>query len=81
MPRVILYTRNGCHLCAQARKVIERARQRVEFELAVVDIDIDAALRSRYNDDIPVIALEGRDLFRWSVDEDALVDRVRAEAK
>jgi hypothetical protein len=43
----------------------------------IVDIDAgDPALRARYTDDVPVIAIDGQDLFRWSVDEDALVERL-----
>ena len=76
MKVVTLYTRAGCHLCEQARAVINKARRRVAFDLQVLDIDADAELKSRYNDDVPVIAIDGRDLFRWSVDEEALVSRL-----
>jgi glutaredoxin len=76
MRQVTLYTRMGCHLCEQAREVIERARRRVDFELQVLDIDDDEALRARYHQDVPVVAIDGRDLFWWKVDEDALVSRL-----
>lgn len=76
MKVVTLYTRAGCHLCEQARAVVERARRRVAFELRVIDIDGETDLKSRYNEDVPVIAVDGRDLFRWSVDEEALVARL-----
>ena len=76
MKVVTLYTRAGCHLCEQARAVIDKARRRVVFDLQILDIDADAELKSRYNDDVPVIAIDGRDLFRWSVDEEALVSRL-----
>ena len=77
MRSVTFYTRSRCHLCDQARKVLSRARRRVAFQLDVVDIDAaDAAVRSRYTDDVPVIAIDGQDLFRWSVDEAALIARL-----
>ena len=79
MKVVTLYTRAGCHLCEQARAVVERARRRVAFELCVIDIDGETELKSRYSEDVPVIAVDGRDLFRWSVDEEALVARLRSQ--
>ena len=78
MRRVTLYTRHGCHLCDSARFVIEQARKRVEFTFDTIDIDTDAALRDRYNEDVPVVAIDGRDLFRWAVDLDSLVARLKA---
>ena len=77
MRTVTLYTRQGCHLCEEAHAVLERAQRRVEFDLRVVDIDGDAAVRSRYDHHVPVIAIDGHDLFGGSVDEDALVARLR----
>jgi glutaredoxin len=77
MRRVTFYTRAGCHLCDQAREVLNRARRRVAFRLDVIDIDAaHPAVRSRYTDDVPVIAIDGQDLFRWSVDEAALMARL-----
>jgi glutaredoxin len=78
MRTVTLYTRQGCHLCEDAHAVLDRAHRRVAFTLRVVDIDTDAALRSRYDHHVPVIAIDGHHLFGGSVDEDALVARLRA---
>jgi glutaredoxin len=77
MPSVTLYTRMGCHLCERAADVLERARGRTGFALEVVDIDDDDALRARYNEQVPVIAVDGRELFWGRVDEDALVARLK----
>jgi len=44
-PRVTLYTRAGCHLCEEAKRVIEAARWRADFDYEEVDIDHDADLR------------------------------------
>ena len=59
-PQVTLYTRKGCCLCDDAKRVLESVRGRAVFELHEVDIDTDAGLRSSYNDEVPVIAINGR---------------------
>ncbi len=78
MKTVTLYTRAGCHLCDAARERLERARERAVFRLEVVDIDGDASLRERYNEDVPVVAVDGRELFRYLVDVEEFLERVRA---
>ena len=76
MHQIRLYTRQGCHLCDTARRVIEQARKQVEFTFEAIDIDSDTALRDKYNEDVPVVSIDGQDLFRWSVDHDALMSRL-----
>lgn len=65
MPRVVLYTRQGCHLCEQAVEVLERHG----LEVSLVDIDQDAALRARYDCCVPVVEIDGRVRFRGRVNE------------
>jgi glutathione S-transferase len=77
MSTVVLYGRPGCHLCDEARVVLERLRAEVPFELLEVDITGDDALHARYLERIPVVALDGRELFDYHVDEAALLARLR----
>jgi glutaredoxin len=71
-PTVTLYSRPGCHLCDDARAVIERVRARTPLTLDEVDITVDDALHRRYLERIPVVALDGEELFEFFVDERAL---------
>jgi glutaredoxin len=73
---VTLYSRPGCHLCDEAREVLERVRARAPFTLQEVDIETDDALHARYLERIPVVALDGEELFDYFVDEEALVRRI-----
>lgn len=61
----ILYTRHGCHLCQQAREVLERHGLAVRS----VDIDSDPDLCALYNEAVPVVFIDGRERFRGRVDE------------
>ena len=70
---VTLYSRPGCHLCEEARESLERVQTRAPFTLQEVDITTDDALHMRYLERIPVVSVDGTDLFDYEVDEDALV--------
>jgi glutaredoxin len=76
MTTVTLYGRPGCHLCDDARDALLRLRQRTPFEIEEVDITTDDSLHARYLERIPVIALDGEELFDHFVDEDALQRRI-----
>jgi glutaredoxin len=69
---VTLYSRPGCHLCDEARESLQRVQTRAPFTLHEVDITTDDALHARYLERIPVVALDGEDLFDYEVDEESL---------
>ena len=73
---VVLYGRPGCHLCDDARAVLERVREEQPFELVERDIEADDALFKAYLERIPVIALDGEELFDFFVDEAELRRRL-----
>jgi glutaredoxin len=74
---VVLYGRHGCHLCEDAREALQRVHAQAPFELTEVDIESDDALHARYLERIPVVALDGEELFDFFVDERELVTRLR----
>ena len=76
-PVVTLYGRPGCHLCDDARAVLERVRAQVPFTLREVDIESDDELFKRHLERIPVVALDGAELYEYFVDADDLLTRLR----
>ena len=80
MSTVTLYSRPGCHLCEDARAALERVRERAPFALVEVDIERDDALHRAYLERIPVVALDGEELFEYFVDEATLAARLRDQA-
>ncbi len=76
MSAVTLYGRPGCHLCDEARDVLLRVREDRPFELLEVDIERDDVLFKRYLERIPVVCLDGEELFDFEVDEAALRHRL-----
>ena len=78
---IVLYTRAGCCLCHDAELLLRERQSRDGFELCIVDIDADAALRERYDTCVPVITFDGKERFRGLVTA-ALLDRqLRAESR
>ena len=75
-PLVVLYTRAGCCLCDEAKRVVAEARRRADFDYREVDIDRDAELRNRYNDEVPVVAINGLKAFKYKVDMSEFLKRV-----
>jgi glutaredoxin len=53
-------TRADCHLCEQAREDIAAAVGERDVVIAEIDIDTDAELRDKYDWDVPVVLLNGR---------------------
>jgi glutaredoxin len=76
MNRVILYTRAGCHLCEEAERVLRAEQEDAGFALVLVDIDRDPELARRYGVRVPVVALDGEDLFEYEVPLDLLRARL-----
>lgn len=71
-PVVTVYGRAGCHLCEEAEAVLARVREDTPFDLERVDIETDDELLKRYLERIPVVAVDGEELFDHEVDAAAL---------
>lgn len=65
--QVILYTRQGCHLCDDAWQLLQRAQQLHGFTLQAVDVDRDPALAAEHGWHVPVVVLNGRVRFRGRI--------------
>jgi glutaredoxin len=71
-PRVTLYSRQGCHLCDDARAVIERVCADLGTSYVEVDVDADPDLQRRFTEEVPVTFVDGRQHDFWRVSEDRL---------
>jgi hypothetical protein len=67
-----MYSRPGCGLCDEARDVILAARARVPFDFDEVDITGSDALELEYGIRIPVVLVDGTELFEIRIDARAL---------
>ena len=70
--RVRLFSKPGCHLCDDARLVIDEVCGSLGESYDEVDITTDAALMAEYGEQIPVTFVDGRQHDFWRVDADRL---------
>ncbi|MBV6726969.1 glutaredoxin family protein [Nocardioides daeguensis] len=70
--RVTLYSRPGCHLCDDARAVIEAVCAELGESYDEVSIDDDPVLADRFANEIPVTFVDGRQHDFWRVSPDRL---------
>ncbi len=78
-PVVTVYSREDCHLCDEALAALDSI-DREGLVVEVVDIESDDGLLARYLERIPVIALDGVELYEFRLDVDDLNQRLDAAA-
>jgi hypothetical protein len=61
-PKVVLISKRGCHLCEAVEAEI-RSMAVIGKGLTVVNIDEDSALHDRYWMRVPIVRVEGEDVF------------------
>jgi len=66
--RVILYSRPGCHLCDEARAVVEAVCHERQERWRELNVDLDPELQSRYGDEVPVVTVDDATVAFWHVD-------------
>jgi glutaredoxin len=68
MHEVVVYSRKGCHLCDIVKEKLAQAQAEAAFEWREVDIDADSELKEKYNDQVPVVFIDGRKAFKYRMD-------------
>ena len=66
--RITLYSRPGCHLCDDARAVIEAVCAETGEQYDEVSIAGVPELEERFGEEIPVTFVDGRQHDFWRVD-------------
>ena len=75
--QIEVYSRPGCHLCDDAKTVIERVQGRFNFALRIINIETDPELEKAYGEQIPVVFINGNKAFKYRVDEVELEEKVK----
>jgi glutaredoxin len=75
---ITLYSKPDCHLCAEALATLRNLQAELDFDLEQQDITLDDVLQRIYFERIPVIAVDGEELFDYFVDEAVLRERLES---
>jgi len=71
---VKLYMRQRCHLCEEAKEMLEDLQQNWEFEIVEVDIDQDDRLVEAYGITIPVIEVDGEEVQAGIIHKKSIIE-------
>ena len=74
---VRFYTRPNCHLCDDARQILQAYASWLP-EIELVDISGDGNLEERFGECVPVVEMDGQVRFRARIDEWALERMITA---
>lgn len=68
LPEISLITKSGCHLCEDAELILHQVCSELGLEFKKIYIETDQALALKYQEEIPVILLDGVQHSAWRVD-------------
>lgn len=78
---VRVYGKPGCHLCDVAESKLRELAVELDLAIEVLSIEGNPELESLYGEEIPVVLVEGKKLFKYRVEEPKLRRRVHSLAK
>lgn len=77
--RIDLYTRPGCTLCDDARRILQRVCEGREW--SEINVDSDPDLQAQYGEFVPVVEVDGERVAQWHLDEARLRETVEGNKK
>jgi len=80
MHEVLVYLRQGCHLCEVVKETLTQLEGKADFQWREVDIDADPDLRREYNDYVPVVMIDGRKAFKYHMDASQFLRALAGES-
>lgn len=78
LTRVVVYSREGCYLCADAIELVARVCGELGEQFQVSDVDSDPQLLAQYSDLVPVVMVDGVQQGFWRIDELRVRDALSA---
>ncbi|HEY2840917.1 MAG TPA: glutaredoxin family protein [Pirellulales bacterium] len=66
---VVVYSRKGCHLCEVVKESLSKLSRHSAFTWREIDVDTDSEIRRQFNDEVPVVFINGRKAFKYRMDE------------
>jgi hypothetical protein len=78
MIEVVLFSKPGCCLCDTVKAQLGRLRATQPFKLREVNILEDSAVYAQFHEEIPVVFINGRKAFKYHLDEEAFLRRLKS---
>jgi len=68
-----IYSRPECHLCDEMITALQKWQSQFNFQINVINIDLDSSLVSRFAARIPLLAVGDVEICEYHLDETALL--------
>ncbi len=68
----MVYLRKGCHLCDDMLEGLDSYSDEYGYDYITTDIDTNPTLLAKYNEAVPVVELNGQELFRYFFEPETL---------
>lgn len=81
MVSITIYSKKDCHLCDMAKDTLIKVQQKFPFSFTEIDIEKDKAAFEKYKHLIPVIEIDGKEVFTYRVNEDELKKILRSRPR
>ena len=78
MTLLTVYSKPDCHLCEDAMVALRRLQAELGFALQELDITTDESLHRAYFERIPVVSVDGEELWEYFVEEAAVRERLES---
>ena len=66
---MVVYSRKGCHLCEVVKESLAKLARRGGFTWREIDVDTEPELQRQFNDEVPVVFIDGRKAFKYHMNE------------
>jgi glutaredoxin len=76
-PMVEVLGKPDCHLCDEAKRLLQALQAVYAFTLREINIDIDESLHAQFGAEIPVVFINGRKAFKYHIDVTQFVRRLQ----
>lgn len=77
MVLVELFSKEDCHLCQEARTLLEKVRREIPFDLMEEKLVPGHPLYERFHDKVPVVFINHEEVFHFRVDEHTLREKLK----
>lgn len=74
---ITLYSRPGCHLCVEMKRLVARVIAGSDVSLVEIDVDRTPELARLYGNEVPVLFVDGRKIAKYRVDRARLERALR----
>ena len=75
--RVLLVERAGCHLCADAHRVLDAVTASTGHRWVSVDVDASEALQQEFGELVPVVLVDGVARGHWRLETEPILAALR----